>query len=139
MAGLSTKAEALAVAIAVGKTVRKHCLETGIPERSAYRWASEEPFKQRVASLRIELTDRCLGRLSRHAAAAVVCLARVVRDPEAEDADRIRAARAILTHHMAYRINVEMYEVLKRIDKSTAATAPLPKLKPPRPKKAGLK
>ena len=74
----ATKIENLALAIASGSTVCAWCATHRVSERTAYGWASKPEFKSKVVSLRSDLVDRALGRLSRSANQAVRALERIV-------------------------------------------------------------
>ena len=55
---------ALALALAVGKTIKQAARAAGVSERTAQMWWTEPDFKARVAELRGEMVSRALGSMT---------------------------------------------------------------------------
>jgi hypothetical protein len=102
--------EALALAIAAGSTVRAWARANGVPERTAYTWASTPEFKHRVAQLRQQIISRAVGRLAALSTKAAAALGRLLDDPDPEV--RLKSARAIFSDLVSTREHVELSERL---------------------------
>jgi hypothetical protein len=89
--------EALAIAVAAGATIANAAKQAGCSASHAYRLSYQAEFRHRVAALRLEATDRAVGALSDAAVEAVQVLRQSMHDSEAKPADRIAAARAVLS------------------------------------------
>ena len=97
MSSESKFSESLAVAVAAGATVADAAQQAGCSASHAYRLAQKPEFRDRVSALRLEATDRAVGALSDAAVEAVQVLRSAMHDGEAKPADRIAAARAVLS------------------------------------------
>ena len=85
--------DALAVALASGRTVREAAAAAGIAERTATRRAADPAFRRTVTALRGEMVQRALGRMTDGMTEAADTL-RALLLAESE-AVRLGAARAI--------------------------------------------
>ncbi len=100
--------EALALALAAGKTVRDAAAEVGIGERTATRRWADPDFRQIVSRHRADMVGRAVGELADSMSAAATTL-RVLLDCESP-AIRLGAARSILELGVKIKEAVELDE-----------------------------
>lgn len=108
---LDVKAEALAQALAAGKTVADAAEAAGISERTAYRRRGEEDFAARVRALQDEAWGRGVARLSSYMTEAAEILMGLARGAEKEGVRRA-AARDLFSLGMKSR---EVHELAERV------------------------
>jgi hypothetical protein len=106
------KSEALALAIATGRTVKAAAHEIGCSERSAYRYSALPRFRQRVAELRSEITAASVGVLTEGASQAAATLVSLLSEAH-EPSIRLQASKAILASLAPVS---ELGELRSRID-----------------------
>jgi hypothetical protein len=92
--------EALALAVAAGRSVAAWARETGTPGRTAYGWTQTPEFKSLVRTHRRRLVDAGIGKLTRHVCKAVNQIAKLADQAQSE-AVKLAAARAILAELIA--------------------------------------
>jgi hypothetical protein len=61
---ISARQERVAAYLAVGRTVAAASRECHVSTATIWEWHKQQPFRDRVAELRQELTDRAIGRLA---------------------------------------------------------------------------
>lgn len=110
--------EALALALASGKTVRDAAAELGIGERTAARRLVDLAFRARVNELRGEMVSRALGRMADGMTEAADTL-RGLLHAESE-AVKLGAARSLLEIGVKLReaveLEAEVKELARRLD-----------------------
>lgn len=104
--------ELMAASVACGLSIRAASESCGCSERQGYRLSGSAEFRQRVASLRTEMTSAAVGELSAAACEAVQTLRQLLGD-EFDASVRIQAAKAILGN---LRPLAELSELRERID-----------------------
>jgi transposase-like protein len=93
---LSAKQQAVALALAAGRTAAEAAGEHGCGERTVRRWLAEVPeFRQRIEATRTALFNQAVGKLADLCGKAATTLGELL-DSEAEGV-RLRAAQAILS------------------------------------------
>lgn len=80
--------------------------KAGVSERTIARWRADPDYRAEVSRLRAEMLDQAVGILAAHAADASTTLTGCL-DVE-KDADRIRAAKEILTSSVAVRQSADL-------------------------------
>ncbi len=106
--------EALAVALAIGNTLRDAAFAIGIGERTAARrWADPE-FRRRVSELRGEMVGRALGRMADGMSEAADELRRLLA--ARSEAVRLGAARSLLELAVKLRESVELEHRLQTLE-----------------------
>jgi hypothetical protein len=98
--------EALALAVAVGKTLRDAALAVGIGERTAARRWADPDFRRRVSELRGEIVARSLGRMADGMNEAADELRRLLG--ARSEAVRLGAARSLLELSVKLRDSTEL-------------------------------
>ena len=88
------KWQSLAMRVASGKSIKAAADELGIPDRTAYRYASLPEFRQTVGQLRSAALDASVGALTSATILAVTKLVELLGDPHSA----LGAAKAILVH-----------------------------------------
>lgn len=83
--------------LARGKTCREVARAIGISERCLYSWRQKANFQRAVYALQQELLDAGGGQGITVMPMAVATLAEIAANPEARDADRIAASRALIS------------------------------------------
>ena len=112
--GRAKRHDALALALAAGRTVRDACRKAGASERTAYRRLADPGFRCRVAELRAEMVGRALGCMADGMAAAAKTLRKLLK----ADADTVKlgAARSILELGNKLREAVELEQRLAALE-----------------------
>ena len=105
--------ELLAVAVAIGRTVRAAAESCGCSERQAYRISATPEFKHRVSEIRSEMTNAAVGLISTAASEAVTTI-RELLDSTNEPPVRLNAAKAILANLAQLS---ELGELRQRLDR----------------------
>jgi hypothetical protein len=90
----------LALAIARGESITAWARHHDVPERTAFRWASDPKVRRAVEAWRRRALNRAIGRLASLSMRAVKGIARLGKAAESE-AVRLRAWRAVLADQMA--------------------------------------
>ena len=108
----SGKFESLALLLASGTSVKAAAQQLGIGARTAYRIASSDKMKARVASIRTEIASGTVGELTLGASEAASTL-RSLLDPSNAPAVRLNACKAVLASLSAIS---ELGELRARID-----------------------
>ncbi|HNR34810.1 MAG TPA: hypothetical protein PKO36_06495 [Candidatus Hydrogenedentes bacterium] len=91
------KAARLAVAAFETGSIRDAATVTGIPERSARRYAASDTFKTVLADARRAALERTVSRLQASGVRAVDTLATIMDDAGIPPGVRVRAALGVLT------------------------------------------
>lgn len=68
------------------------------PARTLYRWLNEPGFKAAYLEARRAAFSQSVARLQQMSAAAVSTLGKIMVDPNAPAASRVRAAHSVLDH-----------------------------------------
>jgi HEAT repeat protein len=127
--GRLKRGEALALALAAGRTVREACRECGISERTAYRRLEDPTFRHLVTEARSEMIKRAVGALADDAVKAADTLRNLLK-AESENI-RLGAARSILELGTKLRESVELEDRLVALEERfTGARKPLKKGEP---------
>ena len=102
MTGESTNSQKmlLAVAIAEGTSVATWASSNGVPERTAYRWATESEVRSETESLRRRALDAAIGRLAKRATWAVDGIVEL-GESAASESVRLSALRAVMSDFIA--------------------------------------
>jgi hypothetical protein len=107
--------DALALALAGGKTVRDAAQSAGIGERTATRRVADPDFRRRIAELQAEMVGRALGKMAEGMTEAADTL-RALLNSEGESV-RLGAARSILELANKLREAVELDERLAALER----------------------
>jgi hypothetical protein len=94
---LTHKQEALIAALLTEPTQQQAAAKAGVAETTACRWLQEPEFAAAYRQARRELVEGAVGRLQAATGQAVDTLLAVAKDGK-RDADRVRAAVALLDH-----------------------------------------
>jgi hypothetical protein len=106
--------DALALAVAAGRTLRKAAARAGVSERTAARRWADPAFRPRVAALRADLVRRALGRLAGGMAADADALRHLLG--AASEPVRLGAACALLELGVRLRESVELEDRLRDLE-----------------------
>jgi hypothetical protein len=106
----------LALRVATGCRVKEAATELAIPRTTSYRWSRSPSFRLKVGELRAELLGQAVGKISEAATKAVETLAELMQDREQKAADRIAAAKALLTSLQGLSQLGELRDRLTRIE-----------------------
>lgn len=111
--------EAVAVALASGKTARAAAAECGVGERTVGLWMADDVFRRRVGELRGEMVARAVGKMADGMADAADELRRLLA-AESESV-RLGAARSVLELGVKLRESVELEQRLLTIEQTLQA------------------
>ena len=108
--------EALALAMAQGRTLRDAAQGAGVAERTATRRWADADFRRRVAELRADMVQRSLGRMADGMADAADVL-RQLLTAGTPPAVRLGAARSLLELGVKLRESTELEERLAELER----------------------
>jgi hypothetical protein len=108
-AKLGRKKENAIVALLSQRNVEEAARAAGVPPRTLYRWLKEPEFKAAYREARRDGLAQAGARLHQMSAAAVSTLGKIMVDPKAPAASRVRAAHSVL-EHAAKAIEIEDLE-----------------------------
>ena len=94
--GLSRKQEEAIVALLNQRTVDEAARVVDISSRTLYRWLKQPAFAAAYREARHEVYGQSIARLQQMSPAAVSTLAKIMVDPNAPAASRVRAADCVL-------------------------------------------
>ena len=113
MAGLSKKLgrkkEAAILALLSQRNVEEAARTVGVGARTLYRWMNEPDFDAVYRAARRAAFSQSAARLQQMCTAAVSTLGKIMVDPNAPAASRVRAADSVL-NHAAKAIEIEDIE-----------------------------
>jgi hypothetical protein len=90
----------LARAVANGQSVAEWSRQSGVAERTAYRWAKQAKFKSAVNSQRRKSIDQSLGRLTDNLASATDAIVNLSETAQSESV-RLAAIKAMFANVVA--------------------------------------
>ncbi|MBN9523302.1 hypothetical protein J0H58_33115 [bacterium] len=106
--------DALAAALASGRSVNDAAASAGVAERTAFRRLTDAAFKARVSALRGDMVATAAGRLADGMAAAVDVLRGLLADPDPHV--RHKAAAKLIELTVRVREQVEIEDRLARLE-----------------------
>ena len=92
------KMERIAQAMFEHGSVQKAAAALGMSEVTVWRWKQKPEFQQASSEVRREALSRSGGRLLHGSGAAAATLLKLMLDPSASAAVRVRAAEGVLEH-----------------------------------------
>lgn len=113
---LDARFEPLAVAVAMGDTIKTAAEKAGIPLSTAYHTSCGEDFKARVAELRGEVTEQALGCMTDGLVSAVQTIIALL-DESQEPKVRLDAAKALLVNVRPLTDTAEFRARLEKIER----------------------
>jgi hypothetical protein len=106
---LKRKQEEAIAALLSNRTVDDAARSTKIAPRTLYRWLNEPDFDAAYRQARRAAFGQCIARLQLASSAAVSVMLKILADPGAPAAARLRAADLVVTHS-AKAIEIEDVE-----------------------------
>jgi hypothetical protein len=120
---LAPKQEAVALLLAAGRTIEQAAREARVGSRTVRTWLAEgSAFRERVQSLRSEMTAAALGRLLDNMASAADTLGYLARKGKSE-MTRYVAARAVLELGPKLREATELADRVAALEARQAAAS----------------
>lgn len=113
--GRSNADEALALALAAGKTLREAAKIASVGERTAARRWADPSFRSLVTELRGEVVERAIGRMADGMTEAADELRRLLKKARSETV-RLGAARSLLELTVKLRDAVELERRLTALE-----------------------
>ena len=110
---LGRKQEEAVAALLTQPRVEDAARTAGVSVRTLYRWMREPEFAARYKEARRAASSQCSARLQQMSPAAVSTLGKIMVDPNAPAASRVRAASCILERAAQAR---EIEEIEGRLD-----------------------
>jgi len=101
--GLNERQRIAASYLARGTTVREVARKIGVSEKAIYMWRQRPAVQRAVTRIQQELLSETGGMNISTIPAAIEVLAAIINDEEARAADRIAAARTLMTGAQAYQ------------------------------------
>ena len=115
-----SKQDRLALALVAGKTIRDWVQENGVPERTAYRWASEPEVRRQIQDWRRAAIDNTLRFMAERSAAALDRIEELGKVADS-DAVRLKANRALVTDQIALARHSNLEHRLSLIEEDRSA------------------
>ena len=113
------KMERIAQAMFEHGSVQKAAAALGMSEVTVWRWTQKPEFQEAYSEVRREALSRSGGRLLHGSGAAAATLLKLMLDPSAPAAVRVRAAEGVL-EHAEKTFELEEVDVrLKRLEQAT--------------------
>ena len=107
--GLTSRQEAVAVALASGASLDQAAKASGAGVSTIKTWVATCPaLTRRVGELRAEMTSAAVGELVAALSGAVSTMRETCNDPDLPPAVRLRAAEAIVANAMELRDSAEL-------------------------------
>jgi hypothetical protein len=116
----SSADEALALGLAIGKSVEQAATEAHVSRRTATRRLQDPAFRLRVSEIRKDLFDRACGIFTGGLAFAAQKLALLARDSKSEMVV-LAAARSVIDYALRLREHGELEERVVRLEARAAA------------------
>ena len=101
--GLNERQRIAATFIAQGKTIREIARQLGVSEKSVYTWRQRPAVQQAVARIQQELLSETGGMNISTIPGAIRVLDEIINNDDARAADRIAAARTLMSGAQAYQ------------------------------------
>ena len=101
--------------------IRRAAKAQGVPERTAYRWAGTDTFRDALISAQHESLRDATRGLSAGAVEAVEVLRAIVRNPDTAEGVRVRAALGILDAALKLATHVEVEARLLALEAAMAS------------------
>jgi hypothetical protein len=111
---LSRKQEQAIIALLQANTITSAAKQAGIGDATLLRWLQMPEFKEKYREAKQQAISQAVTRLQQAAGRAVDALEEIMADPEAREAARVSAARAVL--ELAFKA-VETDDLTARIEK----------------------
>jgi transposase len=92
--GENGRRQAVALALASGRTIRQAAATCKVGESTIYTWLKEDEFRALVSQTRSELFEQAVGRLAKRSAQAADKLARLLKGKD--ERVQLAAAKGIL-------------------------------------------
>jgi transposase-like protein len=122
------RTDQLIAELLTGSSIAAAARSLGVGERTARRWLAQPDVKRTLSERRAETLTAVVDRLGALATEAMETLAVAMAHEDATPADRIRAARAVLSLLLAGRTHVltahELAEMAERLDVLEGKTVP---------------
>jgi len=116
---LGRKKDAAILALLSQRNVEEAARTVGVGGRTLYRWMNEPDFDAAYRAARRAAFSQSTARLQQMSTAAVSTLGKIMVDPNAPAASRVRAAESVLDH-AAKAIEIE--DVEARVSELERAT-----------------
>jgi hypothetical protein len=111
----AAKREAVAVALACGRTAKAAAAECDIAERTVGLWMSDDAFRRRVGALRGEMVARAVGKMADSMADAADQLRRLLKAKS--ESVSLAAARSLLELGSKLREHADFEERLAELER----------------------
>ena len=125
---LDRKQENAIVALLAQRNVEEAANAVKVPPRTLYRWLKEPKFQAAYRQARRQAFGQAVARLQQISGAAVATLGKIMVDPQAPAASRVRAAHTVL-EHAAKAIEIE--DLNARVAALEASLDPVPNTEGP--------
>ena len=109
---LKPKQEEAIAALLTNRTVEDAARAVKITPRTLHRWLNETDFDAAYRRARRAAFGQCVARMQQASSAAVSVMLKILADPSAPAAARLRAADLIVTHSAK---SIEMEDVEARL------------------------
>jgi len=112
--------------LARGKNLREVARTLGINERTLYKWRQKPAFQRAIYASQQELIDAGGGQGITVLPNAVATLTEIMNNPEARDADRIAASRALISGAQAFQERQMLARTISDLERQLYGFNPRP-------------
>lgn len=95
--GLTERQRLAVFLLAQGKTIRETARQLGVSEKTIWVYRQKTAVQNAIYFLQTEMMNESGGRSITSIPEAMTCLKAIVVDPEARDADKIAASKALIS------------------------------------------
>jgi hypothetical protein len=110
-----TQKSKLVIAIAKGVAVSKWARENSVPNRTAYRWASDPRVRARVEKCRRRALDRAIGKMAHSVNWAVLGIKKLA-ETAASESVKLTALRTIFSNMMDVSEFAELQDRINQLE-----------------------
>jgi hypothetical protein len=110
----------LLLALAAGQTVRDAAKASGIGERTATRRVADAEFRGRIETLRAEMLQRAMGKITDGMTSAADTLCKLLEDPDPKV--RLGAAKMLLELGCRLRETVELESRIAELEREAVTS-----------------
>ena len=110
----------LALAVARGVSINAWARASGVPRRTAFRWAKEPAVRKMVESYRRRLIDQAVGLMTQHTAVAAKAIVSIAQRGDSDTVSP-RAARAVFNDMIAVSNYSGLEERMTKIERRLQA------------------
>jgi len=116
---ITARHEKVILALLRTPTIKEASQQSGVGERTIWRWLQDDTFQEAYMEARKEAFSRAVGLLQQALSEAILVLREMMNNPETRDSSRVSSARAILDIGLKARELDDLEERISKLEKIT--------------------